>query len=1839
MSSTSNRALRSRTVTLLATASALTIIAMAGSAQAGPTVINGVTDTVPGAFASPFNVDGGLQIGTTGTGELDVTAGGGVTVTNCFYAEAGVGAAGVGTLKIDGAGATFNNGTCGALIGEGGSGTLSITNGAVFTTSSTNAVGSAIADLLHSTGAVTINGAGSTWNFAGLVVGNLGTGTLTVSGGGTLNQASCSAVDLGNGAKGNGTITVTGAGSKWTNTCAGPGNLLNVGDDGVGTINVTAGGVAHVGQSVFAGFSDGAGNLLVSGAGSQFLSNNQMTMGQGGVAQMSILAGGLVTDSGASVGGLNSVATVDGVGSTWTNTGSLIINSASAALVISNGGLVTSATGSDGGFVSIGGAGSQWTIAGGLGGGMNIGSVIAGSGVLNLTAGGVLSDNTGSAAVSSHSFATISIDGAGTSWNNSTTTDFGAGFQSTFNMTITNGGALVDTTGDLETGVVTIHNAGSTWTSSGNLTAGNGGVASIDLYGGGVVSVGGGAGTLFLGGNGFGLGALNIGGTLNPAQTPGALLAATVNLRTANSNVDFHHSSSGYIFAPAIIGIGQLDNQTGVTILTGASTYTGATTVQGGTLLVDGSLGATTVFVTTGGSFGGSGSVAGTVSLGTNGHLLGVAGQTLTAGTLFLAPGADMDISLGAPSTAPLFQVNGAVTLDGTVNVADAGGFGPGLYRLIDYTGALTDNGLVVGTTPAGVLASALTVQTSVPGEVNLLYGPAVQTQFWNGSTLAPTGTVVGGAGTWKLGPTNWTDATGTASGAWPGAFAIFMGTPGVVTVDNSGGAVTATGMQFFVGGYTVSGGTLTLTGASPGIQVGDGTPANVGAAVINSVIAGSGFSKTDNGRLVLNGVNTFAGAVNIVAGTLAVGADDNLGAAANTLFFSGGAQPGSLETTAGFSSNRAVDFIGSGALVVDSGTTLTLTGAVTGGATFYKGGSGILALTGASSFNGSIDELAGGLLVGGSISTAGLTVNSGATLGGSGSIGGPVAILNGGVIAGSAGQTLTTGSLTLNTTSIVDVTLGAPSTAQLFQVNGALTLAGSLNVTDGGGFGLGLYRLIDYTGALTNNGLIIGNIPNGVAATNLSVQTSVAGQVNLIYAASPLQFWNGSTFDPTGSVVGGVGYWQLGPTNWTDAAGAASAAWGGVDAVFAAGPATVTINNGPGVVNANFLQFAVGGYSVGGGTLTLTGAAPTIRVGDGTAAGAAYIATISSVIAGSGGLTKTDLGALILSGNNTFTGGLILNGGLLGVSADANLGDPTNGLLFTGGGLAATSSFTSHRLFDFSGAGGIATGSGVTLTLTNALSGAGALAKTGTGVLDLTGASSYNGALSLNGGILQLDGSIAGTIAVGNGAKLKGIGAAGATTINSGGVLAPGNTAGALSVTGALTFQPGSSYVVGITPQGQSDQVDATGVAAINGGVVTVLSAPGPYALGDHYTIITSGSSSGGGFSGLVQNLNQPFLQLTLVYAAKDVFLNVTRNGASFCSVAVTKNQCAAAGGAESLGVANPLYDAVANSPSAASAQGAFDALSGEVHASFRGVEIEDSRFLRDAALERLDQAHPAPGEGRATWGQVFAAQGGVNGDGNAASLTRTVGGFLMGADTPADADWRIGVLAGYSQTRFAVGARASSGSSDDYHLGAYAGLQGGPVKARFGATYTWRDISTSRGVAFPGFAEVDKGSARSGAAQVFGELAYPLGGPNHAIEPFAGAALVALHSDGFAETGGAAALRADTSSTRTSFATAGLRASETWTLGGGASVSLRGSVAWRGAYGEPSQGAHLTLSPGGSAFDVYGAPIAKDAMVVDLAVSARLSAAARLSLGYVGQTSATAHDDGVQAGLKVSF
>lgn len=749
-----------------------------------------------------------------------------------------------------------------------------------------------------------------------------------------------------------------------------------------------------------------------------------------------------------------------------------------------------------------------------------------------------------------------------------------------------------------------------------------------------------------------------------------------------------------------------------------------------------------------------------------------------------------------------------------------------------------------------------------------------------------------------------------------------------------------------------------------------------------------------------------------------------------------------------------------------------------------------------------------------------------------------------------------------------------------------------------------------------------------------------------------------GSTWTDSNEIM--VGIW--GRASMTVSAGATVVSDAASIGLYSGSNGVVTVT-GPGSTwtIANFLMIAPSGD----GTLTIShgGAVSSgdTGVGDGSATGTVVVSGAGSTLTartlgiggfGTGILTIADDGkvsvgtagsGVVTLGSHGGTG--TVNIGAAAGSAAAAAGTlEAAGLRFAGGtGTLNFNHTDSAYVFapQITGLGTIEQRSGTTiLTADN---------------------SGFTGQTSVSGGKLVVNGSLGGALALGAGGTLGGSGTVSGVTVGAGATVAPGNSIGTLNVAGNVAFAAGSRYQVEIDTAGRSDRIAATGTATLAGGTVDVVKAPGTYLPGTRYTILTAAAGVTGTFSGVAQDL--VFISLGLSTDANNVYLDIGRNQLAFASAGVTRNQIATGGAVEARGAGNSLYDAVVQQASAAGARAAFDGLSGEIHASARGVLIEDSRFVRDAAMGRLRAAFGAAGAGRgqvtayaadgpasasattdrfALWGQGFGSWGRSNGDGNAARLNRSTGGFLIGADGLVLDAWRLGLVAGYSRSSFNARERASSGASDNIHLGAYGGGQWGALALRAGAAYTWHDVTTSRTVAFSGFGDSLKAGYQAATAQVFGELGYgialgatPVG--RLAFEPFANLAYVHLSADGFGEKGGAAALTGRGEASGVTFSTLGLRTASDFMLGAVA-VTARGTLGWRHAFGDTVPAASLAFA-GGGAFSVSGAPIAGNAAVVEAGLDVRLTPAATLGLSYGGQFGSGVTDQTVKGTFGLRF
>ncbi|MFC7067681.1 autotransporter-associated beta strand repeat-containing protein [Brucella rhizosphaerae] len=746
----------------------------------------------------------------------------------------------------------------------------------------------------------------------------------------------------------------------------------------------------------------------------------------------------------------------------------------------------------------------------------------------------------------------------------------------------------------------------------------------------------------------------------------------------------------------------------------------------------------------------------------------------------------------------------------------------------------------------------------SVAADNNL--GAAAGDLRFTGGTLKLTDTLSSArtATLTSAGGTIIVDDTKTAT--FSGVFANALEAKGGLTKSGDG-TLIMTAQNTYTGDTTISGGVLQLgDGVTDGFIAGDIVNNaslvvnNIDATALSQVISGTGsLTQMGTGTLTLSGDNSYSGDTNLNAGTISASQDDNLGGVAGALNFNGG----TLQVTGTIfdTTTRTINWgaNGGGFDIADADNTFSLATIFTGAGALNKLGTGTLALSGDSSaFTGQTNVNAGQLRLDDGALGGAVNVNNTGALGGNGTIGGTAAVADGGTLFGQSNQVLAFKSgLTLATGSQTDVTLNSgPSNDALFDVTGDLALNGQLNVQTGSVTPIGVYRIFDYSGALTANTMTIGTVAEG-NVSDYSLQTAVNHQVNLVNTGGrEFFYWDGTGPKNDGVIDGGNGTWSLADDNWTDKDGQNNSAWL-VDsfAVFEGAAGTVTIDAGY-TPSVNGMQFMTDGYRIEGGTITLAGQGDQlIIVGDGSLESASMTATIASVIQGTEGLTKSGTGTLALTGANTYTGDTKVTEGTL------ELGD--------GGSLVATSNIilASTRY----GVGTLAINKTGAFTLSNQISGEGAVVQRGAGTTTFAGDNSFSGGLSVEKGVAQA--GIAdtafgtGMVAIGSGAKLDlanfnetigglagGMTGDGDITLGSGTLtlnqMQHDDFSGVISGTGGLTLSQASTS--SLTLYGANTYSGDTNVA----GAKLIQGAQGAFSGTSAYSVADGSAIDLGGFS-----------------------------------------------------------------------------------------------------------------------------------------------------------------------------------------------------------------------------------------------------------------------------------------------------------------------------------------------------------------------------------------------------
>ena len=1183
-----------------------------------------------------------------------------------------------------------------------------------------------------------------------------------------------------------------------TTITANAGAVLNLGGGasnaqytftGAGTVNMTAGTyTANTGAVNVASFNQSGGTFNVTPGNNIGYNINSATQN----VAYNIAAGTL------SVNGNNTTATVN-----------------NAFLGIGNGTGANTSTLNVGGtsIVNVGTTASR-------SGEIRIGNTAASNGVLNVF-GGTVTIGTGSAANQIYFFK--------------------AGADAGFTAAMTQSAGTVTANGIQFGGTTGTYNSAS--------------VATLQLSGG----------SLYIGAQGItkGSGASALPVTI---QLQGGTLAASVNwsssldmklgtsstIQAANStNVARDITLSGILSDDGANGT-LTKTGTGTLTLSGSNSYTGATAVTGGILTLSGTgavnsssgisvngsgaklLQTSSVAVSpevtlTQGTLTGSGTVN-TVNAADSVNAIisnnnGVAGAALTIGNLTLAGAAN--INLFSNTTAASLIVTGTLTTaatPATITANNAGGWTNGsTYTLLTFGG-----GSIAGSANnfAHVVNNLVTRQSAVWGSTSseITLAIAGDNPVWSGAN--------GGAWTTDLtdSPTsatpNWALKTGlTATDFWLGDKAEFND-----TVDLGAGPTAPTTTTVDISTANVSPTTTVFNNSTLDYTLNSGGGFG---------IANGNLIKNGSGNLTITAANTYSGTTEIHAGTITLSGSGSLGTGSALTLGGGKLDLGTLSRTVGAVSITAPaasgDTIGNGSLTGTSYAASNATGnaiisanlLVSGSAGFAKSGVGTVTLsgnntyTGATAVNGGILKLSGTGKLGNGNYAGAISIAPTATLE---NASGTSQTLSGAITGGGTLLLSAAGGMVLSNSGNAYGALNITGAGRVFiSASGALPAAATVSVSGGG--------ILDFnTGASYAQAITVGDtgglatrVTGGTTFSNVTLPgTGILILNNDDATTTNLTITNGQTL--TGNLTVQLG----GSRMLTTTAALGNVTLSGVitgsgGLTFASSGNTGNTNNlwGTGVLTLTGANDYTGGTTLNQGTLTV----------------------------GTGGTLGATTGALAVNNTNTVTSArnAVLT---LATAVDTTVGSlsgtiatPTSGTNTATINTQTGRNFTVNQTVDGTYAGVIAGGGSFTL---------GSLS---TAKLALTGANTYSGATLINGGVLELNGSISGDATVAAGATLRGSGnVGGVVTVQSGGFLAPGNSIESL-VTGSLNLNAGSTVAFELNNDADpSDAADLVGTGDLTLDVgntanltLTELGA-GTWDLAEKITLFSYGGAWNGG-------------------------------------------------------------------------------------------------------------------------------------------------------------------------------------------------------------------------------------------------------------------------------------------------------------------------------------------------------------------------------------------------------
>jgi autotransporter-associated beta strand protein len=873
-------------------------------------------------------------------------------------------------------------------------------------------------------------------------------------------------------------------------------------------------------------------------------------------------------------------------------------------------------------------------------------------------------------------------------------------------------------------------------------------------------------------------------------------------------------------------GVGLIKEGSGSWTLAGNNTYTRGTTVNGGTLLVNNTAGSGTgsgaVTVASGGALGGSGSIAGAVTVAAGGKL--VPGGTLTVSNHLTLSGTSISqFEFGTVNDRVV--VAGNLTLAGLLNITNSGDFFSSTNILFSYSGTLSGAGLTLG---AVLPYFSYTISTNTPGVVRLTALSTVPAPLAP-ATLAATASNAVVFLHWSPSANTLSYHVKRSSVSGDPYTDIAVG----VTGTNYADLTVANGYAYY---YVVSAsngsgqsGTSPEAGAAPPGTVPD-APTGLSAVAGNQLVALNWIASTFATSYTVKRSTTNGGPyTNVVTDLTAPGYYDTGLTSGRAYYYvvSGVNINGESAISAQAS---ATPFLIPAAYwtnrITGSAQSWNLNGNWTNAAAFPNGVSAVAVMnadiTATQTNNLSQDVTLGALSIGdaNSSSAYNLAASGGSLIFDKNGIPASLAQLStskGDTISAPIvlNDALVISNLSANTLALAGDISGATNG---IRVNGNVNLSGANTFT--GGLTIGPGSRV-YPGSIAANSGAWGTGP--ITLQGGTVQFNG-------YGGSFGTGWGGCT--NTINVPAGQTGTLLLPPRWGYSApftsplvgggtlnvtvdyirdyfnGDWSAFTGQINIYTRSGSGDFRINNpngyaGAAIYLAGSARFGciynstqtieLGELAGDAGTLFGTCDSPagtqTWRVG-GRHTSATYAGTVTDG-AHAANIVKLGAGTWTLTGSNTYSGTTTISGGILQIGAGGTSGSLASATIVNNATLAF------NRADDLTYAGNI--------------SGTGSLTKLGEGALTLTGANTYSGLMRVSGGTLvltdgglavntsgyalnsgaMLDGrSLTGGLALISGQTLTGNGSIlGSVAVGDGAILSPGDSMGVLTFSGMLSF------------------------------------------------------------------------------------------------------------------------------------------------------------------------------------------------------------------------------------------------------------------------------------------------------------------------------------------------------------------------------------------------------------------------------------------------------------------